>query len=476
MNHDDEFVNEIVNVNEKTPNYLMKKYKNSLDYEKLNSEDYLNYKLKEKIINYLIPLNLNSALIEKIYLLTKKFKFKIKESKLIPIVSYIVIQESGLNVSHNELFKKLKLKKAWFIKYAKYIRSNGADFNELSYLEKNKSKKLRKDKDNVSNNETFVVLDKDIKDSKAININGKYSNLDDRANFDKDNNSTKSSETEIRKNKMDEADSNKDQKSLFDDIQKNFLLNEHDFNFLNKKVDDPDQLIKIKSNSETPLKDNCSKESSLQVKKLEHKNIFPISLKPDSSINYNQNIFSSHSEDLVMEKNQIKHILANYMLRLKEYIKNNSSDIKNYYVNDLGENTKKNKNYSYNPVKIEEKIESIYSSIFYRKNNPQTLHKKDNDEAMLKEGLINTKNSEMSFDYLKKFDEILTQSKSIIDKKYSLLKDLNVNKNQFCISILRYLLEHHGLKIKLKIFKDLFDINISSISKTCKLFKENNLI
>ena len=185
MNYDEEYVNEIVNVNEKT-NYLMKKYKNSLDYEKLNSVDYLNYKLKEKITNFLIPLNLNSLIIDKIYLLTKKFKSRIKQNKLIPIVSYIVIQENGLNISHNELFKKLKLKKTWYIKYAKYIKDNGARINELSNLEKNKRKKkksipgenisnleLDNNKDNI---QTDTIYKKDL-DNINLNVDQKLMNI-----------------------------------------------------------------------------------------------------------------------------------------------------------------------------------------------------------------------------------------------------------------------------------------------------------
>ncbi len=189
MNNGDEFVNEIMNVNEKSSNYIMKKYKNSLDYEKLNSEDYLNYKLREKITHFLIPLNLNSVLIDKIFFLTKKFKSKIKENKLIPIVSYVAVQESGLNISPNELFKKLKLKKAWYIKYAKYIRSNGADFNELFYPKKNKKKNHKKIKDNDLNKEIVIYSEKDKNDfatipEKHINLEGiKTLNLETKVNI-----------------------------------------------------------------------------------------------------------------------------------------------------------------------------------------------------------------------------------------------------------------------------------------------------
>ena len=94
----------------------------------------------------------------------------------------MVIQESGLNISHNELLRKLKFKKAWYIKYAKYIRSNGADINELSYLEKNRSKKYKKIKDNGSNDKIGIELNGDKTPLAAItkiNIN-----LDDnRTNF-----------------------------------------------------------------------------------------------------------------------------------------------------------------------------------------------------------------------------------------------------------------------------------------------------
>jgi len=140
MDHD-EYVNEIVIMKDKKDDfYLNKKYKTSLDYEKLKSDVYINYKLKDKITNFLIPLNLSSNIIEEIFLLTKKFKFKISENKLIPIASYIVIKDSGLNISSNELFKILKLKKSWYIKYAKYLKDNKADINQIQVFNKKKKR------------------------------------------------------------------------------------------------------------------------------------------------------------------------------------------------------------------------------------------------------------------------------------------------------------------------------------------------
>lgn len=156
-NHSDDYVNEIVNINEKNNNFFQaKKFKNSLDFEKLKSEDYLNYKLKEKIYNFLIPLNLSPKIKEEIFLKIKKFKKNIKESILIPIVSYIVIKHNNLNISQNELCKKLKLRKSWYIKYAKYFKSNDLDINEIQYL--TKSKKKKKGSNKFIDNNNYVVI------------------------------------------------------------------------------------------------------------------------------------------------------------------------------------------------------------------------------------------------------------------------------------------------------------------------------
>ncbi len=260
--------------------------------------------------------------------------------------------------------------------------------------------------------------------------------------------------------------------NIFDEIQKNFFLNKNNHNDLELKEHNHQSI-------DNSLKDNDAiDEKNFDEDIIKNNKNFPITNKQESSMNYNSNINSRFLEDLVREKNQLKHIITNYMFRLKEYIKKNSSEIKNYFVNDLGENTKKNKNYSYNTIKIEDKIESIYSSMFNIKNNFQSLYNHDKMKQINenKERINLPQNPEMSFDYIQKLDEILIHSKSIIDKKYSFLRDTNYSKNNLCISLLRYLLEHYGLKIKLQIFKDLFDINISSISKTCKFFKESNLI
>jgi hypothetical protein len=153
MNHEDEYVNEIVNKNEKNSNYfLSKKYKNSLDYEKLKSEEYKNYKLKEKITNYLIPLNLSAKIIDEIFLLTKKFKERIKENILIPIVSFYVIKGTDLNISTNELIKKLKFKKSYYLKYSKYLKDKNADINEI---EISKRKKIKMKEENA----TIIIID-----------------------------------------------------------------------------------------------------------------------------------------------------------------------------------------------------------------------------------------------------------------------------------------------------------------------------
>ena len=135
MNIEEDFVNEIgFNHDNNNPYYYSRKFKNSLDFEKLKSEEYLNYKLKEKIYNYLISLNLNEKTKEEIFLLCKKFKKKIRENILIPIASYFVIKKNNIPISQNELFKKLNFRKSWYLKYAKYFNNK-----ELNILENNKN-------------------------------------------------------------------------------------------------------------------------------------------------------------------------------------------------------------------------------------------------------------------------------------------------------------------------------------------------
>lgn len=200
----------------------------------------------------------------------------------------------------------------------------------------------------------------------------------------------------------------------------------------------------------------------------------------DLSDNNPKNLDKSY--ELNLEKNQLKQILTNYIFRLKEYIKINSAEIKNYFIYDLGENAKKHKNYSFNNINIEDKIDSVCQTIFsnqkYSTGEYETKDSKENNESeiLLNKKAFNINEQGMSFDYFEKIDQILNISKNIIDNKYLILRNFRINRNHLCISLIRYLLEKFGLKIKLDIFKKLFDINTSSISKTCKLFKEKNLV
>jgi hypothetical protein len=113
--------------------------------------------------------------------------------------------------------------------------------------------------------------------------------------------------------------------------------------------------------------------------------------------------------------------------------------------------------------------------MFRDNRNKSTFNLKNGYDKILNGNLIDPKNNNIAFDYLKKLDEILIESKKIISEKILFLKNMNINNNLKCVSLLRYLLESKCIKIKLQIFKDLFDISISSISQTCKIYKDNYL-
>ena len=164
------------------------------------------------------------------------------------------------------------------------------------------------------------------------------------------------------------------------------------------------------------------------------------------------------------ENNLLITTFTNFIIRMKEYYKNNSSNFKNYFISDLGEKTQKRKDFSYNSKNLEEKIDYIYSEFTCRNDS-----RKNNNNFNFLNNFNILQNK--SFDYLKVFDEVLIQAKIIFTENILFFINLNLNKEIKCLSLLRFLLELKGLKVKLQNFSDLFGISISSISKTCKIYK-----
>lgn len=282
------------------------------------------------------------------------------------------------------------------------------------------------------------------------------------------------------------------------------------------------------------------------------------------------------SENFEYEKNNFISTFTNSVIRLKEYSQKNNSAIKNYFTSNLGENTKKKKNYSYKASEIDEKIDIIYDKFFFRndnsrenvqskcsqsisneplffiknlkpeknvtpidssKNHDNGIAKSANHQNIYKDkihlsGLSypsndtyknsyleddknlsgnkiekqeefhkNIKNNHCtncnkmektndnlscnvfnvnisrnkSFDFLQILEEIMQRGKKFISQNYLFFRNLNISNELKIISLIRFLLEENSIKIKLEIFKSLFDISTSGISKTCKIYKHKFL-
>jgi len=289
-----------------------------------------------------------------------------------------------------------------------------------------------------------------------------------------------------QKNRIEPVKRESKEENFFLDIQKNF--------FPNKSVMESEEKYLKSLENENDIKIQLSGHESL--KQQVPSDSFP-SNKPRNNISikfnnlFENSIFESIKDNSYIEENfdKEKNILIdtfkNYLYRLRDFMKNNITEIKNYFISDIGENSKKNKNFSHNILNLDEKIDKIYSKIFEPKNCLKQSSTCTNQIEINrhKEGTIglnfhsnNHLKSDFSFDYIAKLEEISIESKRIINEKLLFLRNLNLNKNIICISLLRYLLEFYGIKIKLEIFRNLFNISKSSISKACKIFKENNLL
>lgn len=106
-----------------------KRPSNSLDYMKFQSEDYLRYKLENKVRDRIKELNLGNKIESQIvgicYNFYKKFKQtekeKIRMCDLIPIVAFKFLKSNRIPISHKDAIEKLKLDKSKFLKFSNQI-------------------------------------------------------------------------------------------------------------------------------------------------------------------------------------------------------------------------------------------------------------------------------------------------------------------------------------------------------------------
>jgi len=75
------------------------------------------------------------------------------------------------------------------------------------------------------------------------------------------------------------------------------------------------------------------------------------------------------------------------------------------------------KNESQIEYKIEDKIDFIYNTMFRDNRYKSTFNQKNGYDKILNRNLIDPNNNNIAFDYLKKLDEILIESKKIIFEK-----------------------------------------------------------
>jgi len=110
--------------------------KTSLDYANMQSEEYLTWKLKEKIKEKLRHISLADKYINEICELTliNYNKNKIRISDIIAIVTYKIIKKYDLNIPCNEFFKKINFDKSKYLKYSNDVRIGSID--EESYEDK----------------------------------------------------------------------------------------------------------------------------------------------------------------------------------------------------------------------------------------------------------------------------------------------------------------------------------------------------
>lgn len=136
---------------------------NSLDYMKFQSEDYLRYKIENKVRDRIKELNLGNKLETQIFEIVFNFykKFKEKSEKirlfdLIPIVTFKVIKHDRIPISNKTAIEKLKLDKSKFLKFSNRIQieNEGVVFKIEGEEFMNKNEKNLLDEEKIFNTKT----------------------------------------------------------------------------------------------------------------------------------------------------------------------------------------------------------------------------------------------------------------------------------------------------------------------------------
>lgn len=125
LHEDENFIIECNNI--KVNNYINKKPRNSLDFMKLNSDEYLKYKFESKVKEQLKNLKLEERIIKEItetsfYYLNKikeDKKVNLKKSDLISIITFKFVKYYNLNIFQYNLIEKINLDKSKYLKYSK---------------------------------------------------------------------------------------------------------------------------------------------------------------------------------------------------------------------------------------------------------------------------------------------------------------------------------------------------------------------
>lgn len=134
---------------------VKRKPNNTLDYLKYKSEEYLQWKLKEKIIGKINLLKLSDKYINEIYEICERYykKIDVRISDIISIVTYKVIKKYNLHISHSELFEKLELDKSKYLKHANKITLGNTGMIEST----NDEEMLYTYSKNLYNNITYMM-------------------------------------------------------------------------------------------------------------------------------------------------------------------------------------------------------------------------------------------------------------------------------------------------------------------------------
>jgi hypothetical protein len=120
----DMFVNEFEPVKRKVFHNFKSRPTNIVEYEKFNSVEYKEYKLKQRVIQLLQGLKIPDLCVNEIYemcLLHKKSSgLEIKE--IIAIITYKMVKKNGFNIPYQEIFQRLKYRKSKYLKNAGLIQ------------------------------------------------------------------------------------------------------------------------------------------------------------------------------------------------------------------------------------------------------------------------------------------------------------------------------------------------------------------